>query len=160
MECSNLPGIVACAVIPLMGGWKVSLQNPASSLYHIHMKIVSWSGQKNIKKKKTFLRDMEFRSSSTYQSKSWKFLTKSDENRWKMSKNDEKREKMTFFQDFLCFECKNSKKYEIEGAPAPKIAYFYTTVEPLHKQYFGHHLVIIWHHHQQHHYLYEPTATS
>jgi hypothetical protein len=21
MECSNLPGIVACAVIPLMGGW-------------------------------------------------------------------------------------------------------------------------------------------
>jgi hypothetical protein len=21
MECSNLPGIVACAVIPIMGGW-------------------------------------------------------------------------------------------------------------------------------------------
>ncbi len=63
-----------------------------------------------------------------YQLKSWKFLTKIDENQRKMTKNDEKREKMTFFQVFSWFERKNSKKYEIEGAPAPEIAYFYTTV--------------------------------
>jgi hypothetical protein len=25
MECSNLPGIVACAINPLMGGWTLSV---------------------------------------------------------------------------------------------------------------------------------------
>ena len=44
-----------------------------------------------------------------------------------MAKNDKKKGKNDFFQVFSCFECKKSKKYEIEGAPAPEIAYFYTT---------------------------------
>jgi hypothetical protein len=38
-----------------------------------------------------------------YESKSKKYLTKSDENWRKMMKNDEKKGKNDFFQDFLCF---------------------------------------------------------
>jgi hypothetical protein len=51
--------------------------------------------------------------------------------RQKVTKNNKKREKgldFVFFQVFSCFECKYSRKYEIGEAPAPKIAYFITTV--------------------------------
>jgi len=53
-EFSNLPGIVGCAVIPLMGGWTfraVDLKNPASYL-RMNLKLVSYQDQSPTAKKK------------------------------------------------------------------------------------------------------------
>ena len=51
-----------------------------------------------------------------YQSKSWKFLTKIDENQRKMTKNDEKKGKNDFFSSFFVIWTQKFQKIRDRGS--------------------------------------------
>jgi hypothetical protein len=69
-----------------------------------------------------------------YQSKSWKFLTKIDENQRKMTKNDEKKGKNDFFSSFFVIWTQKFQKIRDRGSACSRDRVFLYNTQPRKKR--------------------------